>query len=121
MRQRFCGYVYSPGMAYYESRVSDFPVLESVLPIDVGAIAVGIQPAFGLREVQIEGAGLTIGCQQFPDIVHLLAGLLGRLELLEGNQRGCQRFRDDPFVVTSDSLSRHGDPHPLSGQRSKFR
>ena len=64
--------------------------------------------------------GLTIGRQQFPDVVHLLARLLGRFELLERDQRRCQRLRDDPFVVAGNSLFWHDDPHPLPGQRSNL-
>src|SRR3954453_2126169 len=70
--------------------------------------------------MQVKGPGLTIGCQQFPDVVHLLARLLGRFELLKRDQRRCQRFRDDPFVVAGNSLFWHDDPHPLSGQRKQF-
>jgi hypothetical protein len=53
--------------------VSDFPILKSIFSIDDGAIGVGVQPALCLGEMQVKGPGLTIGCQQFPDIVHLLA------------------------------------------------
>jgi len=70
--------------------------------------------------MQVKGSRLTIGCQQFPDVVHLLARLLGRFELLERDQCRCQRFRDDPFVVTGNSLFWHDDPHPLSGQRKRL-
>jgi len=70
---------------------------------------VGVQPALGLGEMQIEGPRLTIRCQQFPDVVHLLARLLGRFELLERDQCRRERFRDDPFVVARDSLFWHDD------------
>ncbi len=78
----------------------------------------GIQPALCLGEMQVKGPGLTIGRQQFPDVVHLLARLLSRFELLKRDQRRCQRFGDDPFVVAGNSLFWHDDPHPLWGRRS---
>ena len=84
--------------------VSDFPILKSIFSIDDGAIGVGVQPALCLGEMQVKGPGLTIGCQQFPDIVHLLARLLGRFELLKRDQRRRQRFCDHPFVVAGNSL-----------------
>src|SRR3954454_17905070 len=68
--------------------------------------------------MQVKGPGLTIGRQQFPDVVHLLARLLSRFELLKRDQRRCQRFGDDPFVVAGNSLFWHDDPHPLWGRRS---
>ena len=101
--------------------VSDFPILKSIFSIDDGAIGVGVQSALCLGEMQVKGPGLTIGCQQFPDIVHLLARLLGRFELLKRDQCRRQRFRDDPFVVAGNSLFGHDDPHPSPGQRSNFR
>ena len=53
--------------------ISDFPILKSILSIDDGTIGVGVEPALCLGEMQVEGPGLTIGCQQFLDVVHLLA------------------------------------------------
>src|SRR5262245_7851769 len=58
--------------------------------------------------MQIDGPGLTAGDQELSDIVHMLDWLMLRLELLQRNQGGRQRFRDNPFVVAGNSLLRHG-------------
>jgi hypothetical protein len=109
------------GLRLSRARSSDFSILKSVFPVDHGAIGVRVQPALGLGEVQIESPRLTIGCQQFPDIVHLLARLLGRFELLKRDQCRRQRFRDDPFVVAGDSLFWHDDRILCQGDGSNSR
>jgi hypothetical protein len=109
------------GLRPSRAKSSDLPILKSVFPVDPGAIGVGVQPALGLGEVQIEGPRLAIGCQQFPDVVHLLARLLSRFESLKRNQCRRQRFRDDPFVVAGDSLFWHDGRILCQGDGSNSR
>ena len=45
--------------------------------------------------------------QELPDILHMGARLVLGRQLLEGDKGRRQRFDDDPFVVTRNSLSRH--------------
>jgi hypothetical protein len=88
-------------------RYSDFPVLKAVFPIDGLSIEIGKQPALCLGQMQVDGSGLTSGGQQLPDIVHVRAWLVFRFKLLQRDQRRRQCFRDNPFVVASDSLLWH--------------
>ena len=82
-------------------------VLKAVFLINGCPINVGKQPAFCLGQVQVDGAGLAGGDQKLADLVHLNARLMFGRKLLKRNQRRRQRFRDNPFVVTCDSFSRH--------------
>ena len=60
--------------------------------------------------MQGDGFGLTAGAQKPPDIVHMSARLVLEWKLPQRDQRSCQCFSDNPFVVASDSLSWH-QPH----------
>ena len=62
---------------------SHFPVLKAILAIDDGSIGMGVEPALCLGQMQVDGSGLTVGNQQFPDVLHLLARLLCRFKLLQ--------------------------------------
>jgi hypothetical protein len=57
--------------------------------------------------MQRGGAGLATGGQQFLDIVHMRTRLMLFRKLFERDERGRQRFRDNPFVVAGNSLFRH--------------
>ena len=77
----------------------------------------GIQPALCLGEMQVKGPGLKLAAS---NLMSSIAGAIaGRLS--SRDQRRCQRFRDDPFVVAGNSFFWHADPHPLPGQRSNVR
>jgi hypothetical protein len=57
--------------------------------------------------MKVQASGLAARGKQFPDVVHMRAGLVDRRQLLQGNQRRRQRFRDHPFVVAGNSLFGH--------------
>src|ERR1700676_5189608 len=69
--------------------------------------------------MQVDGSGLAGGDQKLSDFVHLLGWLMFRWKLLQRDQRGRQRFRDHPFVVSGDSLSWHSAALPSCHLRSK--
>jgi hypothetical protein len=56
-----------------------------------------------------DGPLLATGGQKLPDIFHMRPRLVHRRQLLQRDQRRCQRFRDNPFVVAGNSLFRHFD------------
>src|SRR5260370_37503412 len=63
--------------------------------------------------MQGDGSRLATGGQKLPDLFHMFARLVLLRKLLQRDQRGCQCFRDNPFVVARDSLSWH-EPVSLS-------
>jgi hypothetical protein len=91
--------------------LSDLPVLKTVFSIDGRPVKIGKQPALGLSQMQLGGSRLTMGGQKLPEIFHVRTWLVDRWKLLQRNQRCCQCFRENPFVVASNSLFRHLDFH----------
>src|SRR5258708_32672090 len=57
--------------------------------------------------MQTDGGVVAAVGQELADIVHMGSRLVLWRQLFERDEGRCQRFDDDPFVVTRDSLSRH--------------
>src|ERR671918_2904663 len=60
--------------------------------------------------MQVHGLRQGTGCEKLSDFFHMSAGLVFRRKLFQRDQRCGQRFRDDPSVVTRDSLFWHRLP-----------
>jgi hypothetical protein len=67
--------------------------------------------------MKVNGSRLATGDQKLSDIVHVGAWLVFRWQLLQRDQRRCQCFRDNPFVVACDSLFWHSDRTPFCQTR----
>ena len=102
-------------------RYSDLSVLKAVFPIDGLSIEIWKQPALCLGQMQVDGSGLATGGQKLPDIVHVRAWLVFRFKLLQRDQRRCQCFRDNPFVVAGNSLFWHLAPPRILLSRQNAR